>query len=46
VDSVIERVREEHSYDCPCVVALPIEAGNPAFLKWIHDETNVPEGEA
>ena len=36
---VIDVVCENHSYECPCVVALPIGAGNPAFLKWIGDET-------
>ncbi|WP_043744359.1 divalent-cation tolerance protein CutA [Paramagnetospirillum magneticum] len=39
VDSVIRKVRELHSYACPCVVALPIEAGNPAYLNWIRTET-------
>jgi periplasmic divalent cation tolerance protein len=39
VEQVIARVRELHSYDCPCVLALPIEAGNPQFLQWITDET-------
>ena len=39
VDPVIARVRELHSYSCPCVVALPITAGNPAFLDWIEAET-------
>ena len=39
VEQLIERVRALHSYDCPCVVALPIEAGNPAFLDWIEAET-------
>ncbi len=39
VEKVIERVRELHSYDCPCIVALPIVAGNPAFLDWIDKET-------
>lgn len=38
-DSVIRKVRELHSYACPCVVALPIEAGNPAYLDWIRTET-------
>lgn len=28
-----------HSYDCPCVVTLPIRDGNPAFLQWIVEET-------
>lgn len=39
VEKAIARVRELHSYDCPCVVALPIVAGNPAFLQWIEEET-------
>ncbi|MCA1943880.1 MAG: divalent-cation tolerance protein CutA [Desulfovibrio sp.] len=42
VQSCIEAVRELHSYDIPCVVALPILAGNPDFLQWIEDETTPP----
>ena len=38
VRDVIAKVRELHSYDCPCVVAWPISAGNPAFLNWIEGE--------
>ncbi|MEW5729640.1 MAG: divalent-cation tolerance protein CutA [Pseudomonadota bacterium] len=39
VDRLVERARELHSYSCPCVVAVPIAAGNPAFLDWIGAET-------
>lgn len=39
VERLTERVKALHSYSCPCVVALPIEAGNPAFLSWIDEET-------
>ncbi len=39
VDALIAKVKELHSYDCPCIVALPIHAGNPAFLDWIIAET-------
>ena len=38
VAALTERVRALHSYDCPCVVSLPIESGNPAFLRWISDQ--------
>lgn len=38
VPRVIERVKSLHSYSCPCVVALSVEAGNPAFLDWIKTE--------
>ncbi len=39
VDALTKRVIALHSYDCPCVVAMPIESGNPAFLEWIAGET-------
>ena len=39
VEALTQRVRGLHSYTCPCVVALPIAAGNPAFLSWIENET-------
>jgi len=29
------RIKQLHSYDCPCIVALPIEGGNPRFLNWV-----------
>ena len=35
LESLTERVRELHSYDVPCVVALPISGGNGDFLNWI-----------
>tara|TARA_R110000787_G_scaffold28283_19_gene77293 strand:- start:501 stop:824 length:324 start_codon:yes stop_codon:yes gene_type:complete len=41
VEAVIRRVRELHSYDCPCVVSIPIENGNPAFLEWISENISV-----
>ncbi len=42
VDALVARVKELHSYECPCVVALPIVAGNPDFLDWIEAETAAP----
>lgn len=39
VPALIASVKENHSYECPCIVALPIETGNPDFLKWISAET-------
>ncbi|MCP4668301.1 MAG: divalent-cation tolerance protein CutA [Deltaproteobacteria bacterium] len=39
VPRLIEKVKSLHSYDCPCVVSLPIVDGNKAFLDWIVDET-------
>ena len=39
VERLSARVRELHSYECPCVVALPIAGGNPGYLDWIAGET-------
>lgn len=41
VEALIARVRAIHPYDCPCIVAMPIIEGNPAFLEWIGRETTV-----
>ena len=35
VESVIRRVKELHTYSCPCIVSWPISAGNPEYLRWI-----------
>ncbi len=39
VSKVNAKVKEVHSYDCPCVVAMPIIDGNLEFLDWIQNET-------
>jgi periplasmic divalent cation tolerance protein len=33
------RVKDLHSYELPCVVALPIEAGNADYLAWIESQS-------
>ncbi len=32
-------VKEIHPYRLPCVVALPIDSGLPAYLDWVRDQT-------
>lgn len=39
VQRVSARVAELHSYDCPCIVALPIVGGHRPFIDWIGQET-------
>lgn len=39
LERLVSRVKELHSYDCPCVVAWKITGGNPAFLDWVAEET-------
>ena len=36
---LIETVNSLHSYDCPCILELPIQRGNPDFLSWIERQT-------
>lgn len=38
-DALKKHIKEQHSYDVPCIVALPIDAGNEDFLSWINQET-------
>lgn len=40
VTELTTKIKKIHSYDCPCVVALPIEGGNKDFLDWIDKEIN------
>jgi periplasmic divalent cation tolerance protein len=39
VPELIEKVKSIHSYECPCIVSLPISDGNKAFLEWVVKET-------
>ena len=36
---IVKEVKALHSYSVPEVIALPIGAGNPDYLKWIKDST-------
>jgi len=40
LERLIARVKELHSYDCPCIEALPVTAGYPPFLDWVARETH------
>ena len=35
---LVQQVKALHSYECPCVVALPILDGNADYLNWIRTE--------
>jgi periplasmic divalent cation tolerance protein len=39
VPELIKKVKSLHSYECPCIVSLPITDGNKDFLDWIKRET-------
>ncbi len=40
-EKLMERVRELHSYDCPCMLVLPIKDGNTDFLGWVQEQVGV-----
>jgi len=45
LDALTARVKALHSYTVPCLVALPIVAGNPDYLRWLAEETRGPDPE-
>lgn len=42
VPELVERVKTLHSYDVPCVLALPVVGGNPDYIGWVLAETRQP----
>lgn len=42
-DELKQRIVELHSYELPCIVAMPIAAGHEPFLDWIASETGPTE---
>ena len=45
VEAAARRVRDAHSYDSPCVVALPISGGDAEFLSWVQEEVLAQEAQ-
>lgn len=45
VPEVIDRVRSEHPYDVPCIIALPVVGANPDYVAWVAAETRSPAGD-
>jgi len=39
LDEIVGRVRALHSYECPAIVAVPVDGGNPTYLDWVKRET-------
>ena len=44
LESVKARFLELHSYDCPELLAFPVEAGLPAYLQWVVDQSGASAG--
>jgi periplasmic divalent cation tolerance protein len=46
VPEIAARAQREHPFEVPCVVAVPLVGGLPAYLRWIVDETRPPSDAA
>lgn len=42
LDRATRRIEQLHSYEVPCVIALPISGGSDPFLGWLRDQTAMP----
>ncbi len=40
VEKLTETVKQLHSYDCPCIVAVESKEGNSEFFEWIKSHTS------
>jgi len=38
-DALTERVKELHTYSCPCVVSIPVLGGSKDYLDWLGGNT-------
>jgi periplasmic divalent cation tolerance protein len=34
-------IREAHPYELPEIIAVPVDAGLPAYLSWVNEETGI-----
>ena len=41
VPQLVKKVKSLHSYDCPCIVSIPVSDGNRDFLDWIAEEVKL-----
>jgi periplasmic divalent cation tolerance protein len=41
VDALMARAHELHPYDVPELLALPVDAGLPAYVEWVARETSL-----
>lgn len=44
VQELIELVRANHPYDVPEVLSVPVEDGNPPYLRWLEDSLQAGSG--
>lgn len=40
VEKLIDTVKQLHSYECPCIVAVKAKKGNEEFFQWVKSYTS------
>ena len=40
-EKLSKRVKEIHSYECPCIMALDVKDVNAEYLAWINESLNI-----
>ncbi|WP_066973431.1 divalent-cation tolerance protein CutA [Methanobrevibacter filiformis] len=43
VEKVINRIKEIHSYENPCILAIPISNVSDSYLKWLKEEVEIKD---
>ncbi|GAC1372232.1 MAG: divalent-cation tolerance protein CutA [Actinomycetota bacterium] len=38
VPAIIERIKQDHPYDIPCILVLPVMDANPDYAAWVRAE--------
>lgn len=38
IQKLIDAVKAKHSYECPCIVTLPISGGHSGFINWVAEQ--------
>lgn len=38
LEKLTSRVKELHTYSCPCIISLPIQGGNNDYLSWLEQQ--------
>jgi periplasmic divalent cation tolerance protein len=41
IEALKEKVASIHSYDCPCILTIPVSGGHAPFMTWIRKQVNL-----
>ena len=43
VSKLVQKVKELHSYECPCVISWELGESNPEYVNWLNSEVADPD---